>query len=325
MKHPPLDVGRCDAVSVIGAGGFGHALARVALRRGTQVTLWSRRAEADLPQGARRAGSLAEAAGAAPVLFFCVPAAQARAVLRQLGDSVDGGHLLVHAARGLEPHPQPTPVPVSTIVREETAIRRVGVIAGPLVPSELEAAIPSAIVVASRYPEVRQAAQAALSQEALRVYGSDDLTGVELSAALMTVVALGAGLVTGLGGGISTRALIVARGLAQSARVLEAVGAKVRTLSGLGGIGEVFVTGQGTESPDYQLGLALARGADPATAYAQVGRSCEAPSVARTVTALAADRRIRAPLFSAVHEIVDGRRPPGSALRDFFINAPTEI
>src|SRR6185436_17978086 len=141
--------------------------------------------------------------------------------------------------------------------RQETPIRRIGVIAGPLVPRELEEAIPSAIVVASRFPEVAQAAQQTLAQDALRVYGSDDLLGVELSAALMTVVSLAAGLAAGLGGGVSTRALVVTRGIAQAGRILEAFGAKARTLAGLGGVGEVFVTAQGVESPDYDLGVAI--------------------------------------------------------------------
>ena len=325
MSHAPLGSEGPQAAAIIGGGAFGHALARVALRRGTKVTVWSRRADAAIPAGAGRAATLAEAAAAAPLLLLCVPAAHARAVLRQLGDAVDGGHLLVHAARGLEPGGAPRPVTVSAIVRDETPIRRVGIIAGPLVPAELEASIPSAIVVASRYPEVRQAAQAALSQPDLRVYGSDDLTGVELSAALMTVVALGAGLVTGLGGGASTRALVVARGIAQSARVLEAMGAKVRTLSGLGGVGEAFVTAQGIESPDYDMGLALARGERPAAGATPAGRSSEALSVARAIAAFVAEQRMRAPLFNAIVEIFDGQRPPEEALREFFVSAPTEL
>lgn len=331
MSHPAIrgggDAARTEVVGVIGGGAFGHALAKVARRRGTEVVLWSRR-RVELPEGVRGAGTLAEVAQAAPLLFFCVPAAHAREVLRALGDHVDGGHLLVHGARGLEEHTvggATSSRTVSQIVREETPMRRVGVMAGPLVPHELEDAIPSAIVVASRYPEVRAAAQAALSQEALRVYGSDDLTGVELSAALMTVVAMASGLVTGLGGGVSTRALIVARGIAQSARVLEAMAGRSRTLAGLGGIGEVFVTAQGVESPDYRLGLAIASGTDPHEALRTAGRSCEAPSVARCVAAIAREHAVRAPLFNAVVEIVDGKRPPAAALREFFISAPTEI
>ena len=308
-------------MTIVGGGKFGRALASVARRCGTRVALWSRRDQPPLPEGVTSFASLAEVARFSRLIFFCVPAAHARGVLRVLGDVTDGGHLLVHAARGLEP----SGAPVSRIVREETPLRRVGVLAGPLVPAELEASIPSAIVVASRYAEVTHAAQAALSHEQLRVYGSDDLVGVELSAALMTVVALTSGLVTGLGGGASTRALVVARGIAQSARLLEAMGAKTRTLSGLGGVGEVFVTAQGVESPDYDLGFALAGGASFAAALERVGRSCEAPSVARSMAKLARERRVRAPIFSAVAEIVDGTRAPQEALREFFVNAPTEI
>ena len=313
-------------VGIIGAGPFGRALAAVAARRGARVVMWSRRPQGSLalPEGVEYA-SLAELAKRARLLFFCAPAAWARPILRQLGDVVDGSHLLVHAARGFEDGTSASPVTVSQIAREETPLRRVGVLAGPLVPSELEAAIPSAVVVASRFPEVAVAAQEALSQEALRVYGSDDLVGVELSAALMTVVALTSGLVTGLGGGISTRALIVARGIAQSARVLDALGAKTRTLAGLGGVGEVFVTASGVESPDYELGLAIGRGGDVDAAIAALLRSSEAPSVARSIAQVVDKKKLRAPIFRAVVEIVEGKRPPREALREFFISAPTEV
>jgi glycerol-3-phosphate dehydrogenase (NAD(P)+) len=172
---------------------------------------------------------------------------------------------------------------------------------------------------------VAAAAQAVLADKDLRVYGSDDLAGVELSAALMTVVSLMAGLVTGLGGGVSTRALVVTRGIAQSARVLEALGAKVRTLAGLGGIGEVFVTAQGVESPDYELGVAVGKGTAPTAARSALQRSCEGPSVAGHIAELVEQRKIRAPIFRAITEIFDGNRPPEEALREFFVSAPTEI
>jgi glycerol-3-phosphate dehydrogenase (NAD(P)+) len=309
------------SILIVGGGAFGRALAAVATRHGTRAAVWSRREELELPVGARAVKTLGEGAAEASLIFFCVPASHARPVLHQLGDVVTGSHLLIHVGRGLEP-PGTT---ISQIVREETPIRRVGVMAGPLVPEELAASIPSAIVVASRFPEVIAAAQGALSQPDLRVYGSDDLTGVELSAALMTVLSLIAGVVTGLGGGVSTRALIVARGIAQSARVLEAMGAKVRTLSGLGGVGEVFVTAQGVTSPDYDLGLAIAKGQSYEEARSSVGRSSEAPSVAACIAEIAAKKKVRAPIFRAAHEILEGKRKPEEALREFFVAAPTEI
>ncbi len=315
------------SIAIIGGGPFGRALAQVATRRGARVTLWSRRADQALPDGVARAKDLGDAARAGKLIFFCAPAATARPLLRALGDVVDGAHLFVHAARGLEASSDGRLFAVvSEIARAETPLRRIGVLAGPLVPAELAAAIPSAVVVASRFPEVVRAAQDALAQPALRVYASDDLAGVEHATALMTVVALSCGLAAGLGGGVSTRALVVARGIAQAARILEAVGAKARTLAGLGGVGEVFVTAQGVESPDYHLGEAIARGTPAAEAVARVGRSCEGPSVARSVAALCQARRIRAPLFAAVAEIVDGRRPPAEALRELLGGAvPTEI
>lgn len=298
-----VERGSGERVGILGAGAFGRALARVALRRGSEVILWSRRDDVQLPAGVVRARDLAGVAEAR-LLFLCVPAAHMRPLLRAFGDVAHGGHLMVHAARGLGPGGEP----VSTMVREETPIRRVGVLAGPLVPGELEAAMPSAIVVASRYPEVPVAARAALAQDELRVYASDDLAGVELAAALMTVIALAAGVAAGLGGGISTRALVVTRGIAQAARILEALGARARTLAGLGGVGEVFVTAAGMESPDYDLGVKLAYGMSLEAGLAALGRSAEGPEVARQVAALCRDKGVSAPIFSGVAALVDGER-----------------
>jgi glycerol-3-phosphate dehydrogenase (NAD(P)+) len=312
-------------IAIVGAGPFGRALGQVAARTGARVTVWTRRPDTPLPEGLHQAKTLADAARAARLIFFCAPAAHARPLLAALGDVVDGSHLLVHAARGFEPAQSGHGFQVlSEIVRAETPIRRVGVLAGPLVPAELAAAIPSAIVVASRFPEVSAAAQAALAQPGLRVFASDDLTGVEHATALMTVVALASGLAAGLGGGVSTRALVVARGIAQAGRILEALGGKARTLSGLGGVGEVFVTASGVESPDYDLGLALARGAetgnlqDAASLRATLGRTAEAPSVARSVAALCAERNINASLFTAMAAITAGAKPDKQALRELL-------
>ncbi len=311
-------------VTILGAGAFGRALGQVAARRGTQVVVWTRRPDVPLPEGLQRAATLQEAVAPSQLLFFCAPAAHARPLLRALGDVAHGGHFLVHAARGLEPCDEGG-LPVSEIVRQETPIRRIGVLAGPLVPEELAAAIPSAIVVASRFPEVSQAAQEALAQEALRVYASDDLLGVEYSAALMTVLALAAGLATGLGGGVSTRSLVITRGLAESGRLLEALGGRVRTLVGLGGIGEVFVTAQGIESPDYHLGVALAQGATADSVRTRLGRSSEGPQMARLAAQLAAAKKVRAPLFHAIAEIVDGKPPRETLSALIGGSAPTEI
>ena len=308
------DAGEPITIAILGAGNFGRALARVAHRRGTKVLLWSRKPIAEtLPEGVRAITSLEEAA-TARLLFLCAPAAHSRPLLRALGNETGGGHFLVHAARGLGADGEP----VSDMVRHETPIRRIGVLAGPLVPDELAAAMPSAIVVASRFPEVPTAARAALAQDVLRVYGSDDLAGVELAAALMTCIALAAGVAAGLGGGISTRALVVTRGLAQAVRVLEAMGAKGRTLAGLGGIGEVFVTASGIESPDYDLGMKLAKGMTLDAAIAALGRSAEGPEVARQVAALCVKKGVNAPIFTGIAALASGQRSVKDGVKELL-------
>ena len=133
-----------------------------------------------IPTGVTATTELAEVARAARLLVLVMPSTRVTAAVRALGDVVDGRHLVVHASGAL-----PEGRRVSQLVREETCVLRIGVLAGPALARDLAAGRPSAVVVASPFAEVVNTARALVATPLLRVYGSQDLVGVELASALV--------------------------------------------------------------------------------------------------------------------------------------------
>lgn len=196
------------------------------------------------------------------VTFVDVPVGDLRATIRELAPGPSARLVLV--TRGLE---SPGGKRLSQVVEEESACLRVGALAGPILAGEVRRRSPCAAVVASSFAEVTRAAGAALHSGMCRVYPSEDLAGVELSGALVEVVAAAIGAARGLGMGVGLQALVVTRGIAEGGRLTARVGGDARTFAGLAGAGELVACVSLPDHPGQQRGLALARGeADPALA-----------------------------------------------------------
>ena len=164
---------------------------------------------------------------------------------------------LVLACRGLDPE---TGKRLSEVVVSETACLRVGALAGPLIPAELRRGSPGAAVVASPFREVGDATVKALHSHACRIYPSLDLADVELAGALVEVLTTAIGVARGLGLGVGTGAMIVARGIAEGSRLARKTGGDPATFSGLAGVGELVACASLPDHPANVRGLALARG-----------------------------------------------------------------
>jgi len=169
-------------VGVIGGGPWGLGLAAAVARTGTKSLVCSRRALVRLPQGVEQARDVKDLAARARMIVLAVPSEVARDVARGLGDVVDGRHLLVHGIRGLEAKDEPGGarlLAISEVLRQETPARRIGALGGPILSEDLIDGRPSALVCASRYPEVNDAVIAAFGTPTLRVYASSDLINIK--------------------------------------------------------------------------------------------------------------------------------------------------
>jgi glycerol-3-phosphate dehydrogenase (NAD(P)+) len=241
-------------------------------------------------------------ASAARFIVLAVTSTNVRDRSRELGDVLDGSHIVVHAVGALA---QPSNERVSQVMEQGLPTLKIGAIAGPALPYDLAESHYSSIVVASVFDEVVAEARRLLNvPPVLRVYGTKDLIGVELASALSGAYTIALGLGDGLGVGPGPRAVLITRALAEASRLGVAAGAEARTFAGLAGLGNLLVRAS-DRSADYQLGRRLADGV--------VTADTERTEGARAALAgidLAGKLRVRMPVLQGVAAVLAGRLDP---------------
>lgn len=294
-------------IVVVGAGAWGSALAGVWAGARHEVGLLSRRGDVDAPAGVAVTDPAAIAS--AEIVVLAVGAQDTRARLRDLESKMSADVPLVLTAKGLE---RDTLARQSEIAHDAAPGRPVAVLSGPSFAVDVARGLPTAVTLAAE----RDGAglQATLSTRALRLYLTDDLTGVELGGALKNVIAIACGAAIGGGYGESARAALMTRGLAEMTRLAVATGARAETLSGLSGLGDLALTCTSSRSRNYSYGLGLGRGALP-----PAGRTTyEGVATAAAAAMLAARHQLEAPIATAVAHVLEGRRTIAGAVEDLL-------
>ncbi|HEU4731804.1 MAG TPA: 2-dehydropantoate 2-reductase N-terminal domain-containing protein [Kofleriaceae bacterium] len=309
---------RRDTIGIVGAGPFGTALGSVLARAGRRVILWSRDAavvetirttrhcprlpSAPLPEPLEATADPRHLASAARFVILAVTSTNVRDRARALGDVLDGSHIVVHAVGALA---APSNERVSQVMELGLPTLKIGAIAGPALPDDLADGQYSSIVVASLFDEVVGEGRRLLNAPpVLRVYGSKDLTGVELASALSGAYTIALGLADGLGVGPGPRAVLVTRALAEASRLGVAAGAEARTFAGLAGLGNLLVRAS-DRSADYVLGTRLAAG--------NVSGATQLTEGARAALAgadLAGKLGVRVPVLQGLAAVLAGRLDP---------------
>ncbi|MBA3393142.1 MAG: NAD(P)-binding domain-containing protein [Deltaproteobacteria bacterium] len=313
---------RAETVGIVGAGTFGSALASVLARVGRRVIVWSRDvAVVDSIQTRRRSPRLPaaalgdtvaatsdprELASEARFIVLAVSSTNVRDRSRELGDVLDGSHIVVHAIGALA---SPTNERVSEVMVQGLPTLKVGVMAGPALPADLAEGEFSSMVIASMFDEVVAEGRRLLNAPpALRVYGSKDLAGVELASALSGAYTIALGLADGLGLGPGPRAVLITRAIAESSRLGSAIGAEPKTFAGLAGLGNLLVRASGERSADYVLGRRLADGIITADSA-----RTEGARAALTGCELAKTLRVRMPVLQGLAAVLLGKLDPRDA------------
>ncbi|MDR2154857.1 MAG: NAD(P)-dependent glycerol-3-phosphate dehydrogenase [Burkholderiaceae bacterium] len=326
-------------IIVIGAGAWGTAVAVSAARHpvGHQVMLWAREAAQAqamtqvrenvrylpgvvLPPGLRVcSGDTADLRQAAPwaeLILIATPVAGLRSTLALLGEvRVPVGWL----CKGFEPVPESGAAGMFGLMPHEVARQvaptlQTGVLSGPSFAQEVARGQPTALVAASGYQQVRQTLVAAFHSPTLRVYGNDDLIGVEVGGAVKNVLAIATGLADGLGLGLNARAALITRGLAETARLGVALGARYDTFMGLSGLGDLVLTATGDLSRNRRVGLLLAGDKTLDEAVRSLGHVAEGVHSARTVLQRARRLEIEMPITECVVALLDGQLKPVEAV-----------
>jgi glycerol-3-phosphate dehydrogenase (NAD(P)+) len=285
-------------VAILGAGSWGRALATLTAEAGHQPRIGYR----GRPQALGFPGSPAWASlvAEADLTLLAVPPSAVREVVQKARPGPAAR--VVIAARGLEPG---TGTWLSDVVRSESAALRVGALTGPALATEVLARRPGALVAASEFEEVQRCTQDALHSAICRVYTSGDLRGVELSGAMVNVLAVAIGVAQGLDLGLGVRGVIVTRGIAEVVRLARALGADPQTPAGLAGVGDLVGAAAHPDSPGFAAGMRIGRGQ---------GGNEGAVVEAQALLSLAARAGVDLPLTQAIAAIAANKLAPRLAI-----------
>ena len=324
--------------SVVGAGAWGTALAKVLAEAGHEVRLWSYEAEVaeainarrenpylpeiELPASLRAHDVLGAAVQGAQLVVSVSPSQVVRGVMTEAADHIAPGALLVSASKGIELGSLLRMDEVLTEVLPAAAMERFCVLSGPSFAREVAVRSPTAVVVASRDDEAALRVQQAFQTPWFRVYTNPDVVGVELGGALKNVVALAAGMTAGLGFGHNTSAALITRGLAEMTRLGVALGARPATFYGLAGMGDLVLTCTGALSRNRTVGYRLGQGESLEAILGEMTAVAEGVKTASGVHELARRHGVEMPIAEQVYAIVTGERTPEEALRALMERDP---
>ncbi|MDR1304044.1 MAG: NAD(P)H-dependent glycerol-3-phosphate dehydrogenase [Verrucomicrobiales bacterium] len=204
---------------------------------------------------------------------------------------------------------------VSEIVREVWRKDDVGAVSGPSLAAEVQAGVPTVVVVAAASEPLAVTMQKIVHGKVFRAYRSTDLTGVELGGALKNVYALAGGICQGLRLGENTMAALMTRALAEMARIAAAKGARAATIYGLSGMGDLLLTAYSPESRNHKVGEALGRGRELPEILRNLAGTAEGVPTVKALHELAQGQKINAPIVSELYQILYCRKPPAQGLR----------
>jgi glycerol-3-phosphate dehydrogenase (NAD(P)+) len=327
--------------AVLGAGAWGTAFALhlTRLPSAPRVILWVRDAQqaqalarervnarylpgVALPPELHIITSLKEAVREATLLVAATPVAA-------LPELLENSHRVLAASsvspffwlsKGLLTDGEHVVLPHQKLASRWSAA--VGIISGPSFAQEVAQGLPTALVVAATDRETAEQVAAHIHGETLRVYANDDLSGVETGGAVKNVLAIAAGICDGLKLGHNARTTLITRGLAEMARLAEALGGQRTTLMGLAGLGDLVLTCTGDLSRNRRVGMMLAEGLALPDILARLGHVAEGVPAAHAVTRLAQEHGIEMPIAATVSQILDGTLAVEAAVEALLKRTP---
>lgn len=299
-----------QTISVLGGGAWGTALALTAARAGRAVTLWEHdpvnadhlagKSESRYLPGVKLDASIrltreiAQAAQCDAVLLV-VPAQALRSVVTALAPSLRAGTPLIACAKGIE---NGTRKFMSEIIAECASNAVPAILSGPSFAADVARGLPTAVTLAAPDTDTAASLSQAIGSATFRPYHSTDVRGVELGGATKNVLAIAAGIVAGRALGASAAAALITRGFAELTRFGKAYGARVETMMGLSGLGDLILTCSTPQSRNFSFGVALGKGEAPA------GKLAEGVFTAPVLVEMARAKNVEMPIGVAVADVL---------------------
>ncbi len=321
-------------IAVLGAGAWGTALTvSLARRGGHALTLWAHSAAhaeelADsgenlrylpgfvVPADVRVTARLAEAIERAEVILCVTPAQALRSVMEAITPALKPGQVLLSASKGIE---EKTFLRMAQVAAEHAPENPFGTLGGPSFAQEVAAGMPTAITIATEEDALGKRLQDDFTSQSLRVYRNQDVIGTELGGALKNVIALAAGVVTGLELGANSGAALITRGMAEITRLAMACGGRRDTLAGLSGMGDLVLTCTGGLSRNRTVGVELGKGRHlPEILAGLNGKVAEGVRSTTAALGLAARYGVEMPITEQMAAILHQNKPPREAIRELM-------
>ena len=301
--------------AVVGSGAWGTALAIRLCKNGHDVTMWTFEKElipemeatrrnprlpgAVLPDSLKISGDYACVKGC-KLVVMASPSFPARSVGAGVAPYIDEDAVLVSVTKGLEAG---THKRMSEVVAETTG-REVVALTGPSHAEEVSIDVPTGLLAACKNQQMAEFVQDAFMADTLRVYTSPDPVGAELGAALKNVIALCAGITDGLGCGDNTKAMLMTRGLTETARLGVSLGAQKDTFAGLAGVGDLIVTCTSMHSRNRRAGILIGQGKTAKQALDEVGAVVEGYYAAQSAWELCQKQGVEMPILQAAYQVL---------------------
>lgn len=317
-------------VGVIGAGSFGTTVSNL-LAENANVILYARNKEVVDHMIAHRSNngyqindrvtpttSIEKLAGECEIIFPVVSSSGFRQMMRYLSPHLHPYHMLIHGTKGLDvslPDGKSIDDPdviinrenvrtMSEVIRDESDVIRVGCLAGPNLAREIADQQPAATVVASAFDTVISEGQRLLRNDRFQVYGNKDLIGIELTGVLKNIIAIAAGVLSGLGYGQNTRSLLISRGMVEMIHLGKELGGNTEAFIGLAGIGDLVATCSSSLSRNYTVGFRLAHNESITEIINSMDEVAEGVNTVKIVKKFAQHYKFRAPITEIVYRII---------------------
>jgi glycerol-3-phosphate dehydrogenase (NAD(P)+) len=325
-------------ISIVGSGSWGTALAlSLARRGGHSLTLCSHSpsiAESIqqqrenttylpgffIPRDIHATADLRAAVTDAEIVLSVVPSQHVRASYEAMAPFLQPGQLIVSATKGIEDTTCLRMTEVIEQVLSEHNLQLVcAALSGPSFAQEVAAGSPTAITIACTDTAVANRLQEELTAPVLRLYTNDDVTGVELGGALKNVIAIAAGIASGLGLGHNSAAAIITRGVAEITRLAVACGGRRETLAGLSGLGDLVLTCTGPLSRNRSVGIELGKGKKLPEVLSQLqGKVAEGIRTTSAALGLARSHGVEMPITEQMAAILNHGKAPQDAIRELM-------
>ncbi len=326
-----------NKVAVFGSGSWGTAFSLVLADAGNEVMMWARREELsdaindkrenldylpgiELPPSIQATHDPEAALADASIVVLAVPSQSLRANLEHWAEHVPADAVLMSLMKGVEVG---TTLRMSEVIEQVAGIGadRVAVLSGPNLAREIAQRQPAASVIACADADVAEALQARCHTAAFRPYTNTDVVGCELGGATKNVIALAVGMAVGLGFGANATASVITRGLAETARLGQALGADPYTFSGLAGLGDLVATCSSPLSRNRTFGEKLGQGLTVEEILGSTRQVAEGVKSCESIEALAASHDVYTPIVHAVASLIRGETTPAQMVQSLISRA----